>query len=457
MDYLPLFFDLKGRRILVIGGGEIARRKVDLILQAGAAVTLIAPDIAPGLKALLSNPPHQLIERAFAADDISNDITLVICATDNAPVNTEVAKIANAQHVPVNVVDNVALSNVIFPAIVDRSPLIAAVASGGASPVLTRKIRTLLEQLIPQGYQNLARFLGQQRDKLKANFPDPDIRRRATEAFLQSPGESLAQQGEFEQATAYLDEASASKTGEVYVVGAGPGDPDLLTLKALQLMQQADIILYDNLVSEAILSRARRDATKEYVGKIGGDKSTDQETINEKLLRLAQAGHRVLRLKGGDPFVFGRGGEEIEGLIEAGIPFQVVPGITAANGCAAYAGIPLTHRDYSQSVRFVTGHPKDGEVMLAWQEFAHKNQTIVFYMGLGGLEVICERLIAHGRDATTPIAVVSKGTLPEQTVVTGNLSNIVEKVRSRSLQRPTLIIVGEVVNFRQKFIEKDRS
>jgi uroporphyrin-III C-methyltransferase/precorrin-2 dehydrogenase/sirohydrochlorin ferrochelatase len=236
----------------------------------------------------------------------------------------------------------------------------------------------------------------------------------------------------------------------VYVVGAGPGDPDLLTLKALQLMQQADVILYDSLVSPAILERARRDAVKTYVGKKGGGDSTAQESINDKLVRLAQAGHRVCRLKGGDPFVFGRGGEEIESLLEANIPFQVVPGISAANGCAAYAGIPLTHRDYSQSVRFVTGHPKNGEVNLEWQEFAHKNQTIVFYMGLGGLKNICAQLIRHGRSPDTPIAIVASGTLPEQQVVTGNLDTIVELVEQAELSRPTLIIVGEVVAFRDR-------
>ncbi|HKI74910.1 MAG TPA: uroporphyrinogen-III C-methyltransferase, partial [Pseudomonadales bacterium] len=241
-----------------------------------------------------------------------------------------------------------------------------------------------------------------------------------------------------------------SAVGEVYLVGAGPGDPDLLTLKALQLMQKADTVLYDNLVSEAVLGRVRRDAVKQDVGKRAGEDSTSQESINDLLVRLARQGHRVVRLKGGDPFVFGRGGEEIETLAAQGIPFQVVPGITAANGCAAYAGIPLTHRDYSQSVRFVTGHPRNGEVNLEWQEFAHKNQTIVFYMGLGGLARICENLIAYGRDPSTPVAIISKGTTPDQQIVIGNLADIVQRVEENHVERPTLTIVGEVVSLYTK-------
>jgi uroporphyrin-III C-methyltransferase/precorrin-2 dehydrogenase/sirohydrochlorin ferrochelatase len=263
---------------------------------------------------------------------------------------------------------------------------------------------------------------------------------------MSSPGAELAMAGRFEAADAYLDNpGDVATAGEVYIVGAGPGDPDLLTLKALQLMQKADVILYDSLVSDAVLARVRRDAHKQSVGKRGGGESTGQETINDQLVRLAREGHRVLRLKGGDPFIFGRGGEEIEALARHGIPFQVVPGITAANGCAAYAGIPLTHRDYSQSVRFVTGHPRDGEVNLEWQEFAHKNQTIVFYMGLGGLEKICANLIAHGRAPETPVAIISRGTTPEQKVVVGTLDTIVSLVQTHEIKRPTLTIVGEVV------------
>jgi len=311
-------------------------------------------------------------------------------------------------------------------------------------------LRHLLESLVPAGIANLAEYMGSRREALKSRFKNPDDRRRHTERFMASPGYQYAIDKEFDRADEFLDSATeVQKTGEVFLVGAGPGDADLLTLKALQFMQLADIVLYDNLVSAEVLARVRRDATKEYVGKIGGDRSTPQESINEKLVRLASAGHRVLRLKGGDPFIFGRGGEELESLVAAKIPFHLVPGITAASGCASYAGIPLTHRDYSQSVRFVTGHPKNGEVDLAWQEFAHKNQTIVFYMGLGGLEKICQELINHGRDPQTPMAVISNGTLPNAKIVVGTLSNMVALVRREQLRRPTLIIVGEVVALRQ--------
>ena len=255
-------------------------------------------------------------------------------------------------------------------------------------------------------------------------------------------------QGENEKADAYLfSSVQSENSGEVFVVGAGPGDPDLLTLRAVQLMQKADIVLYDNLVSDRVLERVRRDAVMEFVGKRSGYKSITQEGINELLVRLAQEGNRVLRLKGGDPFVFGRGGEEITALIEKKIPFQVVPGITAASGCAAYADIPLTHRELSQSVRFVTGHPKNGEVDLAWKELSHANETVVFYMGLGGLSSICQQLVAHGRNASTPVAVISKGTTPDQRVLRGTLETIFGLAARTHIQSPTLIIVGEVVDF----------
>ena len=455
MDYLPLFFDLRPRLCLVVGGGEIAYRKVELLLSAQANIRLVAPSVSDALISSLSGDNHEVIHREVAEQDFGQ-VDLVISATDIKSVNAWVAAEAKARRIPVNVVDDLDLTNVVFPAIVDRSPLVAAVSTGGASPVLTRKIRNLLETLVPESMKYVAQFLGRERQALKQRIPDVEQRRRVTERFMESPGFSHAQQQDSDLARKLLDDMvkqaddPSLTQGEVYVLGAGPGDPDLLTLKALQLMQQADVVLYDNLVSQGVLDRARRDATKIYVGKKGGGDSTAQETINDKLVRLAKEGHRVCRLKGGDPFVFGRGGEEIESLIDEHIPFQVVPGISAANGCAAYAGIPLTHRDYSQSVRFVTGHPKNGQVDLAWSEFAHKNQTIVFYMGLGGLATICQQLIQHGREVGTPIAVVASGTTPEQRVVVGDLGNIVELVEQAELKRPTLIIVGEVVAFRER-------
>lgn len=446
MDYFPFFFDLKGRPCLIVGGGEIAFRKVDLILRAGASIRIVAPEVGTKLRQRLEGHPHTIELRPYQASDL-DDVILVISATDDRKVNATVSHDARARNLPVNVVDQPDLCTFIFPAIVDRSPVVTAVSTGGDAPVLTRAVREMMEALLGEGYARLGKFLGDRRPAMKARYPDPDVRRRHTEHFMQSPGRELAMQGRFDEADVFLEQAPADlNVGEVYLVGAGPGDPDLLTLKALQLMQRADVVLYDSLVPDAVLDRVRRDARREYVGKRGGGESTAQTSINELLVRHAKAGERVLRLKGGDPFVFGRGGEEIESLVDHGIPFQVVPGITAANGCAAYAGIPLTHRDYSQSVRFVTGHPKSGEVNLTWQEFVHPNQTIVFYMGLGGLERIVGNLVGHGRNPSTPVAIIAKGTLPEQEIVVGTLDDIVEKVRARELERPTLTIVGEVVN-----------
>lgn len=446
MDYFPFFFDLKGRNCLLVGGGEIAFRKADLLLRAGARLIVVAPEVSAELESRLVGLPHTTHRREYQRSDL-DDVILAVSATNNREVNAAVSADAQARQLPVNVVDQPDLCTFIFPAIVDRSPVVVAVSTGGDAPVLTRNLREMLEALIGEGYSRLGKFFGDRRPAMKKRYPDPEVRRRYTESFMASPGRDLAMQGNFDAADEYLTaEPGDLHTGEVYLVGAGPGDPDLLTLKALQLMQRADVVLYDSLVPAAILDRVRRDARREYVGKKGGGDSTAQTSINDLLIAYAKKGERVLRLKGGDPFVFGRGGEEIESLAEHGIPFQVVPGITAANGCAAYAGIPLTHRDYSQSVRFVTGHPKDGEVNLSWQEFVHPNQTIVFYMGLGGLRRITENLMNYGRSPDTPVAVIAKGTMPDQEVVIGTLDTICTLVEKKELERPTLTIVGEVVS-----------
>ena len=447
MRYLPLHFDLQGRDVLVVGGGEIARRKIELLLRSGAHITVVAPDISTPVISILQGETHSL--NAVVYDPVFlTGKALVVAATDDRAVNEAVSRNAKSTGIPVNVVDLPELCTVTFPAIIDRAPLVISVGSAGLAPVLTRFVRELIDSTLPERISILAEYLGSRREKLKKRFTDIESRRRRTEAFMASPGSELAMSGEGEKADAHLftDDIS-SIGGEVYLVGAGPGDPDLLTLRALQLMQKANIVLYDNLVSPGVLDRVRRDALLEFVGKRSGYKSTSQEDINELLVRLAQEGNRVLRLKGGDPFIFGRGGEEITVLIEKNIPFQVVPGITAASGCAAYAGIPLTHPKLSQSVRFVTGHPKNGEVDLAWQELSHANETVVFYMGLGGLASICQQLVAHGRDAGTPVAIISKGTTPEQQVLKGTLETITGLVARIQVQTPTLIIVGEVVDF----------
>ncbi|MBT6246901.1 MAG: uroporphyrinogen-III C-methyltransferase [Gammaproteobacteria bacterium] len=444
MEYLPLHFKLDGSRVLVVGGGSQASNKAALLVRAGARILFVAPQISSQILALGDAHDYQTGEFEPAHLD---GVSLVVAATDNAALNAAVAAAANLKGTPVNVVDSPDLCTVIFPAIIDRSPVLVSVGTGGASPVLARSIREMIEGYLPEGLGRLGQFLRETRPVLKKRFSDIQLRRKAVEKFMVGPGQELAQQGDYAAAERYLyDPEDGVISGEVYLVGAGPGDPDLLTLKALQLMQKADVILYDNLVSEAILSRARRDAQYEFVGKRSGYLSASQESINALLVRLAKSGKSVLRLKGGDPFIFGRGGEELEQLIEAGIPFQVIPGITAASGCAAYAGIPLTHRDYAQSVRFITGHPKNSKVQLPWHEFVSPGQTLVFYMGLAGLPDICKKLIAHGQSPETPVAVISKGTTPEQKMVTGSLGNIAERVLKAQLVSPTLIIVGQVVS-----------
>ena len=339
------------------------------------------------------------------------------------------------------------------PAIIDRSPLLISVASNGASPVLSRQIRTQLETSIPHGIGKLAAFSGDWRQRVKAKIQNPDERRIFWENLYASPLKEQVFNDNLDVANDLIQQALSEWTapkGEVYLVGAGPGDPELLTLKALRLMQQADVVVYDRLVSKPILELCRRDATKIYVGKARSDHSVPQDGINALLVELAQQGKRVCRLKGGDPFIFGRGGEEIQELFAANVTFQVVPGITAASGCSAYAGIPLTHRDYAQSVRFLTGHLKEGSPELPWNELVYENQTLVLYMGLVGLERICQELIAHGQRDSMPVALVSKGTTPEQKVVVGTLADIASKLAEHEIVAPTLTIIGEVVNLREQ-------
>jgi uroporphyrin-III C-methyltransferase / precorrin-2 dehydrogenase / sirohydrochlorin ferrochelatase len=453
MEFLPLFHKLRDSQVLVVGGGEIALRKSRLLADAGAVLRVVAPAIDPQLAELVRGSGGQMLDRGYMQSDLDG-CQLVIAATDDEPLNAQVSADARARCVPVNVVDSPALCTVIFPAIVDRSPLVVAVSSGGDAPVLARLIRAKLETWIPSTYGELANLAARFRQKVKALYPDVTQRRAFWEEVFQGPiaDRQLAGQGaEAERMLqAKVDGAPPHAPGEVYLVGAGPGDPDLLTFRALRLMQQADVVLYDRLVAPAILELCRRDAERVYVGKRRAEHALPQEQINQQLVNLAKQGKRVLRLKGGDPFIFGRGGEEIEELAAHGIPFQVVPGITAASGCAAYAGIPLTHRDYAQSVRFVTGHLKDGTSDLPWHDLVSPAQTLVFYMGLIGLPIICEQLIRHGRGADTPAALIQQGTTVNQRVFTGTLADLPRLVAEHEVHAPTLVIVGEVVVLREK-------
>lgn len=461
MNTLPLFHRLQAERCLVVGGGDIAVHKARMLARAGAELRMVAVQFSPEAEAFITEQNISRTQRAYEVADLEY-VRLVIAATDSEKVNAQIAEDARALGLLINVVDKPNLSNIIFPSILDRSPLTIAVGSDGSAPVLVRLLRARLETLIPASYGKLANLVGEFRDRVRAVYPDMEKRRRFWDKHLQGRVAELAYAGREEQAAQILkrclsEDVEDFAEGEVYLVGAGPGDPDLLTFRALRLMQQADVVLYDRLVSEAVLDLVRRESEKIYVGKDKNPYSITQENINQVMVEWAAQGKRVLRLKGGDPFIFGRGGEEMEYLAQHGVSFQVVPGITAASGCASYAGIPLTHRDYAQSVRFITGHKVGGELNLEWREFVQLGQTLVFYMGLNGLETICNKLVEFGMAASTPVALIEKGTLPEQRVFIGTLSDLPDRVRAAGAEAPTLIIVGEVVRLHEVLGEQSQT
>ncbi|MGO1687583.1 MAG: uroporphyrinogen-III C-methyltransferase [Psychrobacter sp.] len=497
MNTFPLFFKLETRKVLIVGGGDVALRKADLLSRAGACITVLAPSIDHDIEALLSDSKHQLIYENYNKSYMSG-ARIIIAATDEETLNHQIHADATERNIPVNVVDTPHLCDFIFPAIVDRNPIVIGISSNGKAPVLARLLRARLETLIPQGYGKLAKLAGEFRSEVKAKIPTLTGRRQFWERAFEGKVSELMFAGNEDQASALLksdldttaaaigNSSTASETapvtsvakatlnndasqanateqhlstqseqsaqsaqtemGEVYIVGAGPGDPELLTFKALRLMQQADIVYYDALVSPQVLDLCRRDADKVYVGKKRSNHAVAQLGINELLVNSAKTGRRVVRLKGGDPFIFGRGGEEIESLRAHGVPYQVVPGITAANAAASYAGIPLTHRDHSQSVRFVTGFLKAGAPNSNFKSFLNTDETLVFYMGLHSLPRLTEGLIDAGRSADTPIAIVSNASMPNQQVLTGTLDNIVAQQAEAQLPTPALLIMGDVVS-----------
>jgi uroporphyrin-III C-methyltransferase/precorrin-2 dehydrogenase/sirohydrochlorin ferrochelatase len=458
MDYLPIFVNLKSEPCLIVGGGSVAVRKAETLLQAGGKVSVLAPDFHDELLKLGDCGTLTLVRKAFQPQDVLG-FKLIVAATDDADLNAQIAATAKTHNILINVVDQPALCTFIFPAIIDRSPIIAAVSSGGASPVLARILRMRLESLIPPAYGRLAKIAKDFRTRVKQVIEDPQVRRRFWETVLSGSIAELVFAGRDDEAAERLEQAIAAQTtgaenlnaGMVYLVGAGPGDPDLLTVRALRLIQEADVVVYDRLVSPEILELIRRDAEKIYAGKQRNDHTLPQAEINRLLADLAKTGKRVVRLKGGDPFIFGRGGEEIETLMNEGIAFQVIPGITAASGCAAYAGIPLTHRDHAQSCTFLTGHMKDGRIIdVDWNQLSRPGQTLVFYMGLQGLPEICSRLIQHGCPADLPAALVQQGTTQHQAVLTGTLQTLPELVSRSGVKAPTLLIIGKVVMLREK-------
>ena len=428
----------------------MAERKIDLLLRAGANITVVAPTIGSMVQALFDQHKLDWIEDSFSSDHLT-EVLIVIAATDNIRVNKAISQEARERNIPVNVVDQPDLCTFTVPSIVDRSPVIVAIGTGGASPVLARMLKARLETLIPAAYGRLASIAREFRDQVKTALDSVNSRRGFWETVFQGRVAELVFAGKEHQAREELSrmiqatEDAEFERGEVYLVGAGPGDPDLLTFRALRLMQRADVVLYDRLVAPAIVDLVRRDAERIFVGKEKSNHVVPQPEINELLLTLAQQGKRVLRLKGGDPFIFGRGGEEIEDLVRHNIPFQVIPGITAAAGCASYAGIPLTHRDHAQSCLFVTGHLKDGSVDLNWDALCQPGQTVVVYMGLTGLEVICREMIRHGRESATPAALIQQGTTLNQRVIAATLESLPDAVATAQVKAPTLLIVGSVV------------
>jgi uroporphyrin-III C-methyltransferase/precorrin-2 dehydrogenase/sirohydrochlorin ferrochelatase len=450
LNYFPIFLDLKGQKVLVVGGGDVALRKVSLLERSGALITVVAPQIAPELMERAASGKLKLAIREFTPGDL-DDARLVIVATSRRAVNRWIAKLSDARAIPVNVVDDREASRFIVPAIIDRDPVLVAVSTAGTSPVLARRLRERLETYIPKRFGDLALWLRDLRKVSRRRLRSSLERRRYFEAIVDGPAARRFVEGDQRGAARIAQQLLATTStapraaGEVTLVGAGPGDPELLTLKALRALQDADVILHDHLVSAAILDFARRDAKLICVGKRAGGVSTAQGRINDLLIEHARQGRRVVRLKGGDPFIFGRGGEELEALAQAEINFTVVPGITAATGCAAYAGIPLTHRERAHSVSFVTGHADPDGNEPDWRALAMPGVTAVFYMGLARLDRIVEKLIEHGATPLRPAAIIAQGTTADQRVMTATLASICDISSRASLQSPALLVVGDVV------------
>ena len=449
MDHLPIFLRVQDRRAVVVGGGAVAARKAELLLKCGAQVLLVAPAVLKPATDLLAQNAHiRWASVEFAPEHLAG-AALVVAATDSEEVNAAVAAAAHAAGIPINVVDDPGRSSFIFPAIVDRSPVVVAIGSEGTAPVLARRLREQLEALLPARLGALARFAGVRRRSVQQALR-PSQRRPFWERVFGGAVAAQVLQGDEQSATEeFSRELSAVRSGatplpgEVYLIGAGPGDPDLLTLRALQLMQQADVILHDRLVSTAVLERARRDAERIFVGKDAHGSQTPQERINELLIEKASRGLRVARLKGGDPFMFGRGGEEIQALARHGIPFTVVPGITAGLAAAAAAGIPLTQRELAQSVTFATGHFAEGDT-LDWQALARPQHTVVFYMAVGQLAQIAERLLGAGAPPSRPAAIIERATLTGERIVRSALGEVAARARAERIAAPALLIIGEV-------------
>ena len=460
MKHLALFFngdagDRPGATWLLVGGGKVATRRARSLTHAGASFDLVCIEPSAEIERLCSGQGGRLERRAWIPEDLDFGYRFAVAATDDANLNAQIAAACRERNIAVNVATDGSLSDFVFAQTIDREPLTIAVCSGSASPILARLLAERIDSLIPAGYGKLAELVRKYRQRVRQTFATAESRKQFWEKVLLGSVAETVFSGNAHRAEHMLEHAlekpmEQQRHGEVYLIGAGPGDPDLLTFRAYRLLQQSDVVLYDRLVSDEILQQVNPDAEMVYVGKQRSHHSVPQPAINQQLLDLAQEGKRVARLKGGDPFIFGRGGEEIEQLAEHKIPFQVVPGITAASGCASYSGIPLTHRDHAQSVRFVTGQLQDGTVNLPWLDLVADNQTLVFYMGLNGLPIISRQLIAHGLDPDTPAAMIEKGTTLSQIVHCSSLEKLPELMRTKQVSPPTLMIIGSVVTLHDK-------
>jgi len=455
MTNLPIFIKLQSQHCLVVGGGVVATRKIKQLLTADAQVFVVASDIGDELKNINESGEIHYIKQSYNEEHLEGK-QLVIAATNDRQLNTEIAEQAKTKGILVNVVDNPEAGNFILPSIIDRSPIVIAVSTSGVAPVLTKLLSTRIETIVPFSYGKLAALIGQFRSLVKEKIPDRKDRRRFWENVLDGPIAEMFYAGQEKKTLKLLEEQlgnekpSIDSRGEVYLVGGGPGDPELLTFRALRLMQQADVVLYDRLVAPKILEFVRKDAKRIYVGKERDRHALPQAEINQLLVDLARQGKRVLRLKGGDPFMFGRGGEEIDLLYENNIPFQIVPGITAANGCASYAGIPLTHRDYAQSCLFVTGHLKDGSMNLNWQTLVQPQQTLAVYMGTHSLDILSRKLIKHGMKKSMPAAIIQQGTTDDQNIYLSTVEHLPKVPKENNVKPPSMIIIGAVVSLHKK-------
>jgi len=457
MKYFPFFLQLDKLSCLIVGGGDVAERKLDLLVKANADITVVSINFTNYILELAEKHNIKCVTQKYSSDLLKQKkYKFVIAATNNVSLNEQIAADCDKQNIIINVVDQPDICDFIFPSILERGDITVAVSTGGASPVLARVLRTKLETMVPSNYGKLAEIVSKNRIKVRNKMKRFSSNKIFWENMLNGKFLELVLSGKISEAETFLDsqiesfDEDIANQGEVYLVGAGPGDPDLLTFKALRLMQQADIALYDRLVHPSIVDLIRRDATKIYVGKERDNHVVRQEEINQLLVKYAKEGKKVLRLKGGDPFIFGRGGEEIETLADEKVAFQVVPGITSASGCSAYSGIPLTHRDYAQSCIFVTGHLKEGRLELDWKKLIQPNQTIVFYMGLVSIDIICSELINNGLSADTPCALVQQGTTNTQKEFISTLKDMPYLVETKKPKAPTIFIIGGVVALRDK-------